>query len=357
MKTKLLTLTAALALGLSMAPSATAHLGSLSYSQLAVEGNHLFYRLRFAAHLIPGTGPAMEGKLLRADVLRLEPRILDWLEAGIRIESGGAACKPSIADTMGPDASDDLEVVLDFTCPAPVDGMTLVFTAFDRQLPDYQNIVSVEAGQRRLGFILSPASPRFTVAPSAGAQAPKQRSRPFFGLGVGHILTGYDHLLFLLGLLLLGGSLARLAAVVTAFTLAHSLTLAVAALGLFRLPAGPVELAIAVSIVWVGAEKLRRSAGDLRLPLSFAFGLVHGFAFAGLLGRSGLEGRDIVGPLLGFNLGVEAGQLLVLFPTLVMLRLPRSEQVRDRIERVLAWALVAAGMFWTTERTAALLGL
>ncbi len=364
MKPATLTLPAALALCLATATPAAAHLGALSYSQLSVEGSHIFYRLRFAAHLIPGTGPAMEGKLVRADILRLEASVLEWLAGAIRIDSGGKPCSPVVADTIGPDANDDLELVLDFSCQKPVDGMSMVFSAFDDQLADYQNLVSVELGGRKLAFVLSPTSPRLQIPPAAaaggsptGRPASGRTTGDFFLLGVGHILGGYDHLLFLLGLLLLGGSWSRLAAVVTAFTVAHSLTLALAALGLFRLPAEPVELLIALSIVWVGSEKLRQTARDRRLPLSFGFGLVHGFAFAGLLGRSGLEGGELAAPLLGFNLGVEAGQALVLVPVLVVLRLIAAGRIRDTIERGLAWALVTAGVFWASERAAALFGL
>ena len=345
----------ALVLCLASATASPAHLGSLSYSQLRMEGSHILYRLRFAAHLIPGTGPAMEGKLVRTDIVRMEPRLLEWLANSVRIESGTTPCVPSIADTMGPDANDDLEVVLDFACRGPVDGMRLAFNAFDRQLPDYQNIVAVETGTRKFGFVLSQASPRLNIPAAHTDQAAGEPGSGFFTLGIGHILGGFDHLLFLLGLLLLGGTLSRLALVVTSFTLAHSITLALSALGLFRLPAEPVELVIALSIVWVGAERLGRTSHDRRLPLAFGFGLMHGFAFADLLGRSGLEQSEMLGPLLGFNLGVEAGQLLVIVPALVLLGLLRTRSRADMFERVLAWLLVAVGLAWATERAATLL--
>jgi hydrogenase/urease accessory protein HupE len=136
----------------------------------------------------------------------------------------------------------------------------------------------------------------------------------FLLLGVKHILTGYDHLLFLFSLLLVTRSIASALKIITAFTVAHSITLALAALNLVRVPASIVEPIIAASILYVGIENLVR--GEMpkgRTLLTFAFGLIHGLGFASALREAGLGAghTGIIGPLVSFNLGVELGQVLL----------------------------------------------
>ena len=147
-------------------------------------------------------------------------------------------------------------------------------------------------------------------------------ARTYFLLGVEHILLGIDHLLFVLALLLLVGNIWMLVKVITAFTVAHSITLALAALGLAQIPQAPVEAVIALSIMFVAAEIVRRTrpgsdiAGMAPWIIAFAFGLLHGLGFGGALKEIGLPQSDVPLALLNFNLGVEAGQLLFVFAAL-----------------------------------------
>jgi hydrogenase/urease accessory protein HupE len=176
----------------------------------------------------------------------------------------------------------------------------------------------------------------------------------FFGLGLHHILGGYDHLLFLAALLLGLQRLSGVAKTVTAFTVAHSLTLSLAVLGLVHMPASVVEPIIAVSIVSVGIENLVRGQVDSRWKLTFAFGLVHGFGFAGALQELGIGtgGTDIVAPLAWFNTGVEVGQLgvaILVWP--LLRRLNARPALRVRLAPVCSLLVVGAGMYWMVERT------
>ena len=152
----------------------------------------------------------------------------------------------------------------------------------------------------------------------------------FFPLGIEHIATGYDHLLFLLALILCGGTLTSLIKIITAFTLAHSITLGIAALGLVSLPSALVESVIALSIAYVAFENLfPRFALSRRWTISFAFGLVHGFGFSSILQETGLPRDNLVWALLNFNLGVETGQLvavLIAVPALLWLKKQAFEQ-------------------------------
>jgi hypothetical protein len=171
---------------------------------------------------------------------------------------------------------------------------------------------------------LRPDAPGFTVV---GAQSTLEVAATYFRLGVDHILSGIDHLLFVLALMLLIHNRWTLAKTITAFTLAHSLTLAGAALGYLSLPQKPVEAAIALSIAFVASEIIKIRQGEVRLSeaypwvVAFTFGLLHGFGFAGALKEIGLPQADVPAALLTFNLGVEAGQLLFVAAMLVVYRL------------------------------------
>jgi hydrogenase/urease accessory protein HupE len=209
---------------------------------------------------------------------------------------------------------------------------------------------------------LTPGDPSFIV--------PTQPSRfevvrTYFLLGVEHILLGIDHLLFVLALMLLVKGMGRIILTVTAFTLAHSLTLAGATLGFVQMPGPPVEAAIALSIVFVASEIIHSRRGNPGLTerypwvVAFTFGLLHGFGFAGALAEIGLPQASIPMALLFFNVGVEVGQLLFIASLLAIFALAR--QITGRItvpQPAWAWAVPpyaigSVAVFWVIQRIAA----
>jgi hydrogenase/urease accessory protein HupE len=202
---------------------------------------------------------------------------------------------------------------------------------------------------------LTPASPR-VIVPAAPTSS--QVAVTYLKLGVEHILLGFDHLLFVLGLMLLTADLRRLIAAVTAFTAAHSITLALAALGFVHVPGAPVEATIALSLAFVAAEIIRDRHGQAGLAarapwlVAFAFGLLHGFGFAGALSEIGMPAGHIPAALLFFNVGVEVGQLL--FVAAVMAAWKGVVAARLPLPR---WAALAPpyligslAMFWVFQR-------
>lgn len=209
---------------------------------------------------------------------------------------------------------------------------------------------------------LTPSAPSFVVeaAPSA-----LEVAHTYLVLGVEHILLGIDHLLFILALLILVNGTRRLIATVTAFTLAHSLTLAGATLGFVHVPGPPIEAAIALSIVFVAAEIIRSRHGMAGLTekfpwiVVFIFGLLHGFGFASALSEVGLPQAHIPLALLFFNVGVEIGQLLFIGSVFAIIALTR--QVTRRIavpqlawaRRVPPYAIGSTAMFWVIQRITA----
>ena len=216
--------------------------------------------------------------------------------------------------------------------------------------------------------LVRPSQPWFEIAAPRGALA---TAGAFFVQGVEHILLGFDHLLFVLGLLFLVSSWRQLILTVTAFTVAHSITLAAAALGFVNVPQAPVEAAIALSIMFVAAEILRATRGEAglaeRFPwvVAFAFGLLHGFGFAGALREIGLPEQDIAVALLFFNVGVEAGQLLFIAAAVTVLAIvTRAMGSRDRawrdpwhaemlLRKPVAYAIGSVAAFWVIQRIAA----
>lgn len=242
---------------------------------------------------------------------------------------------------------------------APLDGQTLRVEGLEHSVTDVLVRVSAPA-DRSLDLVLRPSDPsvRLNLAPANGMAVPG-----YLKLGLEHILTGFDHLLFVLGLLLLIGSNWRLVKAVTAFTAAHSITLALAALGYLQFPSAAIEALVALSILFVAVELTKNSRLDLTLAqrrpwlIAFLFGLLHGMAFAGVLADIGLPPGSAPEALLLFNVGVEIGQLLFIAVVLGMLAICRSVSQR-REWRVPAWsaqapayAIGGLSAYWLIERT------
>jgi hydrogenase/urease accessory protein HupE len=185
-----------------------------------------------------------------------------------------------------------------------------------------------------------------------------QVARTYFVIGVDHIVGGFDHLLFVVALMLLLQRGWPVVAAATAFTIAHSLTLAGTTLGLFGLPQAPVEAIIALSIIFLAVEIVKAKAGQPRLSerlpwlVAFLFGLLHGFGFAGALREIGLPVTDLPMALLTFNLGVEAGQMLIIAVTLAVIAGLRRLTPTALRPGVLASAYAIGGIasFWFIER-------
>jgi hydrogenase/urease accessory protein HupE len=176
----------------------------------------------------------------------------------------------------------------------------------------------------------------------------------FIPAGIYHIFTGPDHILFIVGLLLMGGTLLRLLSIVTAFTLAHSITLSLAALSVVNPPARLIEPAIALSIVYVGIDNLMvgKTGRDVRAWIAFFFGFVHGFGFAGVLKEFGLPREALGWSLFSFNFGVEIGQacIVIVVASLLAALRKRNPALSRRVMIVGSVCVIAAGAFWFIHR-------
>lgn len=212
-------------------------------------------------------------------------------------------------------------------------------------------------GQSRV-YTITAAQPSVQLYGSADDhRGSGEIAKAYLVLGVEHILSGVDHLLFVIGLLFLVGFRRRLIGTISAFTLAHSLTLACSAFGWLTLRPAPVEALIALSIVLVACEALReRDTLARRVPalVSFLFGLVHGLGFAGALKSIGLPQNHLPLALFTFNIGVEIGQLMTVLAAFVIVRLPISQRWLGRARTPALYAVGVVAAYWSWSRIVAL---
>jgi hydrogenase/urease accessory protein HupE len=235
------------------------------------------------------------------------------------------------------------------------DGSTLRIDGLEHTITDALVNISFASGQQ-IQTVLRPGSPAFGIHLTGTGNLPVPT---YLTLGIEHILTGFDHLSFVLGLVLLVRGRLRLIKTITAFTLAHSITLAAAALGYVHVSAPVIESLVALSIVFVAVELTRAWQGHegitTRYPwlIAFTFGLLHGFAFAGSLADIGLPAHHIPAALLLFNCGVEIGQLLfvgvVLAISALLRRVPGS-QLGGPLRWAVPYGIGALASYWMLER-------
>jgi len=238
-------------------------------------------------------------------------------------------------------------------------GASLRVAGLERSRTDALLHIRLADG-RSLRGLVSESAPEYVVPERESAAAV---ARSYFGLGVEHLLTGLDHVLFVIGLVLLVPSGRRLVATITAFTLGHSVTLSLATLGVVDVPAMLFEWLIAASILVLGAELARRDLAATgegswlrRRPwaMAFAFGLLHGLGFAGALAQVGLPHGEIPLALVAFNVGVEAGQLLIVAPLVAIGAIAAAPLTRvpERVRLVPAYAIGSLAAYWCIERAA-----
>jgi hypothetical protein len=289
-----------------------------------------------------------------ARVLRVAPGVLREpggmaegalasLEGRAEVRSDGSLCSHTLVEGH-PTEGDGYRFVLAWSCGPPARDLSVHLAMLEELEPQHRHLARLDVGGATIDALVTPASPSFgwSAAPRGGGAGSSLLAA--MRAGIEHILTGWDHLLFLLALLLGLRRAGPLAAAISAFTVAHSITLALAALGLVA--AGPrwVEPAIAASIAFVAVENLAREPASHRWRMAFLFGLVHGFGFAGALRQLAVSRERLVPTLFGFNLGVELGQLCVVALVLPLLALTlRGRRREPEIVRALSVAVGAAG--------------
>jgi hydrogenase/urease accessory protein HupE len=349
---------------LALTGKAEAHAVGLSRGTYVVDDTGVQVDLTFAradvVSLVPSIDPNQHGIITEAGVLAARPELARVILGGVVVNADEAPCVPKL-DSVSLTEQDGLELRGHYDCPLPsgkgAHSVHVALPLLDKLGGGHRHLVHATGGvtvdqvcfrgQSEFDVPLVPGA-----AAAAGAEAhPAPTWTQFLWMGVEHILTGYDHLVFLFGLVLVGGRPKAILAVITAFTLAHSITLAMATLGVWAPSPRIVEPAIALSIAYVGVENFFVKTAERRWRITFPFGLIHGFGFAGALKEIGLPRAQIPEALVLFNLGVETGQLAVLAVVLPLIYwLRRFEWFRDRAVKILSGAVALAGLIWFIGR-------
>ncbi len=323
---------ASLLLGLLpfVASAAFAHDPGLSYAELRTSGGHLYVNLTFS----------------RADVQLPPADAFEVYADGQRIAPTDVLVQTDASNAM------HLHETLTVRNGAQLRVRSALIEKLARGHRQFLTLRN-ERGQLLAQRMLSANEDQVEVTLTATSTTTPSFA-DFLVLGVKHILTGYDHLVFLFGLLIVGGSFRSAVKIITSFTVAHSITLALATLNIVTLPSRIVEPLIAASIAYVGIENLFRRDLDKRWRLTFFFGLVHGLGFASALRELGIgeDGGSVIVPLLSFNLGVELGQISIAALALPLIwRISRSPRFATLYEPASSVVVSLAGGWWLLQRT------
>jgi hydrogenase/urease accessory protein HupE len=340
------------------AASAFAHDPGLSAVDVRIDGNNAVARLTFARDEIAMIAPMdadRDGRITQSEFDAARGRLESLAKESFALSVNGKGAAPS-AVAAGLDDSGAIHFDLEFSLPQG-SGLALRSLLIGKLARGHRQFLALRdaRGDIQAQRMLDASNNSFELDLAA---LQNSQSRPhafwgFFPLGVEHILLGFDHLAFLFALLIAGGTIREAAKIITSFTVAHSITLALATLEAIIIPANVVEPLIAASIIYVGLENILRRKIESRWMLTFAFGLIHGFGFASALKDLGVgAGVKAVAPLLSFNLGVEIGQVAIAALVLPLIwKLRRHPRFAIRYAPACSVMVALAGVYWLIERT------
>ncbi len=345
----------------ALAAPAFAHTTGLSSGEYVVSDGSLHAKLTFSraeiAALLPQSDANRDGHISALELESAKPELDRRVFAAIHVSTTHAPCVATLS-SVGFTEQDGLSLSGRFDCRASDGEFAVDLEPLLVALSRGHRHVARAVGATTHDEVLTRDHARFIMAPGPAApQSPavvKAEGVPkaawaMFTMGIEHVGTGYDHLAFLLALALVRSRRTDLVFVVTSFTVAHSITLAIGTLGLFTLSPRVVEPAIALSIVYVALENFFVVDASKRWRIAFPFGLVHGFGFARALQQVELPQAHVPAALLSFNLGVELGQISALVVFVSLLRLAKIEV---RGTRWLSGVLALAGSVWFVARVA-----
>ena len=347
---------------LFIARSASAHQAGLSRGEYKVLGSDVDASLVFSNSEVSAAIAALDldhdGRLSMADLDAEHDEVTKVFVEPLVIRADGEPCPSHLVDARI-DSADGILVAVKYACSHAPALLTIDVGFLDRLTSTHRHLAEITNGSRLEERVAIPANHILDIELAAipVAKAGPSVFVPLFKMGLDHILTGYDHLVFLFGLVVIGGRKRSLLAVVTAFTVAHSISLGVATLGIFSPSPTLIEPAIALSIAYVGVENFFVKNAERRWHITFPFGLIHGFGFAGALREIALPHAQVPLALFAFNLGVEAGQLGVLALILPPLHFARKNKwFREKGTKLLSGAVVVAGLTWFVFRVTTALG-
>jgi hypothetical protein len=358
---------------LALAPGAFAHIASNGFLTVDIHGALLEGALELAVRdleLAIELDVNGDGKITWRELHDAQPRLTRYLHQQLGFSSGARSCTVNFGAVQVNSRIDGNYAWIPFSgrCPLTVGQLTIRYQILEHLDPSHRGLLTLRAGALVQTAVLGGSEPELSLEASSTSRM--RMFHEYLGAGIWHILSGIDHLLFLFSLLLpavlvrqgkgwqpvaaVRPALISIFKVVTAFTLAHSITLTLAALDVVRLPSRLTESIIAVSIVIAALNNVFPVVTESRARIAFAFGLLHGFGFASVLSEMGLPPGARILSLFAFNFGIETGQLAVVLAVMPCIYVLRSATVYRRTLVPLGSAVIAAIAFvWFVQRATA----
>ncbi len=336
---------------------AFAHAVGVSSGEYRLDGKTVYGDLGMAdrelARWLPAIDTDHDGSISSPEIDAGRATVARALVAGLLVTADGKACAGALDRAWVTEADGTAIFQVHYVCSEVPAQLTLALPLLEQLSPSHRHVARLFRAGKAQVKVLDRAHATWPLD-GGGSSSALGMAWSMLKLGIEHILTGADHLVFLFGLILVGGRLRSLIGVVSAFTVAHSITLALAALSIFAPSPRLVEPAIALSIAYVGIDNLFVKDASKRWRITFAFGLIHGFGFAGALREIALPHAQVPVALVSFNLGVEIGQLAVLSVALpLVLTIRRAPWFGDRGVKVLSLAIAIGGGVLFVVRLAA----
>ena len=329
-------------------PSAFAHTNnSEGYSLIEVNGNNLDYELKLD---LTELGHSMNKEMDNQQLFDTKI-VQDYINSHIELYADSVKVEGTIEKSDVETINDRQFAVinLNYKLENKPEKLVLDYNIFmDDSDPSHANYATIKLDGKQQESVLSYESRELAIGEVTFMQSATQ----FLLLGLEHIFTGYDHILFVISLLFGAKTFKNILSLVTAFTIAHSITLILATLEIVQLPGRFIESAIALSIIYVALINIFNSDSKHQPWLAFGFGLIHGFGFAGILSEMRLDGSQLATSLLSFNIGIEIGQLIIVslvFPIILWLRKFTFKPVKWVIPGT-SVAILAFGLIWFIER-------
>jgi fluoride ion exporter CrcB/FEX len=294
-------------------------------------------------------------QLSEAEITKHQPELQKFLAEKIRLKVGGEKPDESqvkigtvtdLPNNLNVTPGTHSSLLLTYHWPQPVNQLQMNYELFVPGVNTARCLVQVSRGNQLDNLVLTPSNNNVALI-----DAPLgQKIISFIGLGIEHIWTGYDHILFLISLLMLGGELRYLLKVVTAFSLSHTFTLTLAALNIVSFPSRWVEIIIALSIAYIAAENIWRKEAKARWQLAFGFGLIHGLGFSSALQELELPRTNLLTSLASFSVGIEIGQFAIVLGVYAALWFLRKSAWDLKVRQLISAGVIIMSLIWFWER-------
>jgi len=340
---------------LLIASPAQAHWADLAVAEVSIQQQDARITLTLPTGLIQQFDTNQDGMLSTAELTQQQAQVVGFLDKKLAVRDGnepGILTVTPAANSLLPNNlrvdknSSHTTLNLTYHWPHPLENLVIDYGLFLPNISTASCLATILHDDKVQSFVFTPEDRVFSLA----LIGPWQQAGSFIYLGIEHILTGYDHILFLISLLMLGGGIKYLLKVITAFTVAHSVTLSLAVLNIVHVPSRWVESAIALTIIYVALENFWRKDVRGRWIITFLFGLIHGLGFASALQELNLAQGNLFISLASFNIGVEIGQVLIVTTVFFILQKLQQMTWEPAFRQWTSASVVLIGMVWFVQR-------